>query len=69
MCEEKTDGVALATMHHSSDWNIRLCFLLWMLTTARPHHKAISDADIEEERRMFYVAMDPCQVQTAYLLP
>lgn len=27
--EEKTDGVALATMHHSKDWSIRL-FLSWM---------------------------------------
>jgi len=25
--------------------------------TVTPHHKALLDADIEEERRMFYVAM------------
>lgn len=55
--EEKTDGVALATMHHSKGLEYQIVFIVDANETVTPHHKALLDADIEEERRMFYVAM------------
>ena len=55
--DEKADGVALATMHHSKGLEYQIVFIVDANETVTPHHKALLDADIEEERRMFYVAM------------
>ena len=35
----------------------QIVFIVDANETVTPHHKALLDADIEEERRMFYVAM------------
>lgn len=51
------DGVAMATMHSSKGLEYRVVFIIDANEEITPHHKAILDDDLEEERRMFYVAM------------
>lgn len=55
--EDKGDSVSLATMHHSKGLEYEVVFIVDANETVTPHHKALLDQDIEEERRMFYVAM------------
>ncbi len=55
--ERSTDGVALMTMHSSKGLEYRIVYILDANEGVTPHHKAVLPADIEEERRMFYVAM------------
>lgn len=69
----KTEGVALMTMHSSKGLEFPIVFLLDANEGITPHRKAVLDADIEEERRMFYVAMTRakerlhvCYVQERY---
>ena len=45
------------TMHSSKGLEFRVVFILDANEGVTPHHKAFLDADMEEERRMFYVAM------------
>lgn len=51
------DGVQLTTMHSSKGLEYRKVFILDAAEGIVPYKKAVLDADIEEERRMFYVAM------------
>lgn len=51
------DGVQLTTMHSSKGLEYRKVFILDAAEGITPYKKAVLDADIEEERRMFYVAM------------
>lgn len=51
------DGVAFMTMHGSKGLEYDKVFILNCNETVTPHKKAVSEAEIEEERRMFYVAM------------
>ena len=55
--KEGSDAVALATMHSSKGLEYEIVFLIDANEEITPHHKAILDDDMEEERRMFYVAM------------
>lgn len=55
--ERNTDGVALMTMHSSKGLEYRIVYILDANEGVTPHHKAVLPADMEEERRMFYVAM------------
>ncbi len=55
--EEKTDCLSLATMHHSKGLEYKVVFIVDANEGIVPHQKALLDTDIEEERRMFYVAM------------
>lgn len=55
--EDKGDSVSLATMHHSKGLEYKVVFIVDANETVIPHQKALLDTDIEEERRMFYVAM------------
>lgn len=55
--EKNTDGVALMTMHSAKGLEFPVVYILDANERITPHHKAVLDADIEEERRMFYVAM------------
>lgn len=50
-------GVNITTMHSSKGLEYRVVFLLDANEEITPHRKAVLDADIEEERRLFYVAM------------
>lgn len=50
-------GVSLMTMHSSKGLEFKIVYILDANEGITPHKKAVLDADIEEERRMFYVAM------------
>ncbi len=51
------DGVQLTTMHSSKGLEYQKVFILDAAEGITPYKKAVLDADLEEERRMFYVAM------------
>lgn len=51
------EGVALATMHSSKGLEYRIVFIVDANEGITPHRKASFEEEIEEERRMFYVAM------------
>lgn len=51
------DAIAMATMHSSKGLEYEIVFMIDCNEEITPHHKAILDEDLEEERRMFYVAM------------
>ena len=55
--KEVRDGVQLATMHSSKGLEYERVFILDAAEGVTPYKKAVLDADLEEERRMFYVAM------------
>lgn len=51
------DSVSLATMHSSKGLEYRIVYILDANEGITPHHKSVLPTDIEEERRLFYVAM------------
>lgn len=51
------DMLELVTMHGSKGLEYRIVFLIDVNEGVTPHGKALLDEDIEEERRMFYVAV------------
>lgn len=51
------DCVSLMTMHSSKGLEFPIVYIIDANERVTPHHKAALDADLEEERRMFYVAM------------
>ncbi|MBT9775945.1 AAA family ATPase [Clostridium sp. MCC353] len=55
--EASVDGITLMTMHASKGLEFKVVYILDANEGITPHQKAVLDADIEEERRMFYVAM------------
>lgn len=55
--ERDMDCVSLMTMHSSKGLEFPIVYILDANERVTPHHKAVLDADLEEERRMFYVAM------------
>ncbi len=50
-------GVWLMTMHSAKGLEFPVVYILDASEGVTPYHKAVLEADIEEERRMFYVAM------------
>lgn len=55
--KDNTPSVTLATFHGSKGLEFDSVFITEANEGVTPHHKSIKDEDIEEERRMFYVAM------------
>lgn len=55
--KEQKNGVAFATMHASKGLEYQVVFLLDANEGFTPYKKAVMEEDIEEERRLFYVAM------------
>ena len=55
--QEKKDGITLATMPSSKGLEYRAVFIIDANETITPHKKALLPEDIEEERRLFYVAV------------
>ena len=55
--EQDVDCVSLMTMHSAKGLEFPIVYILDANERVTPHHKAVLDADLEEERRMFYVAM------------
>ncbi len=53
----RKDGVELSTMHSAKGLEYRSVFLLDANETITPHKRALLPEDLEEERRLFYVAM------------
>lgn len=51
------DGVAMVTMHASKGLEWKVVVLPDVNEGVIPHKKAVTDVELEEERRMFYVAM------------
>ena len=51
------DAINLMTMHGSKGLEYDTVIIVDANEGITPHNKALTDADIEEERRMFYVAM------------
>ncbi len=52
-----TDAVSMVTMHASKGLEWDVVILPDVNEGVIPHKKAVTDAELEEERRMFYVAM------------
>lgn len=55
--QEKRDAVQISTMHSAKGLEYQAVFLPDVNESIVPHTKAVLDADLEEERRLFYVAM------------
>lgn len=55
--KENKDCISLATMHSSKGLEYNVVFIVDANEGITPHRKAVLDADIEEERRLFYVAV------------
>ena len=55
--ERDLNCVALMTMHSSKGLEFPVVYIMDANERVTPHHKAVLVADLEEERRMFYVAM------------
>ncbi len=58
--EQKTQlkqGISLMTMHSAKGLEYPIVYIMDVIEGIIPYHKAVIQADIEEERRMFYVAM------------
>ena len=51
------DAVQLLTMHGAKGLEYQIVFLPDVNEGVTPHNKAVLEADLEEERRLFYVAM------------
>lgn len=51
------DEVSFMTYHSAKGLEFDTVYLPDSNETITPHHKAVSEADLEEERRMYYVAM------------
>ena len=52
-----TNAVTFTTMHSSKGLEYESVYIIDANEAIVPHKKAVTEADIEEERRMFYVAM------------
>ena len=50
-------GVTLTTMHSSKGLEYEVVFVMDINEGVTPHKKAVKEADLEEERRLFYVAV------------
>lgn len=55
--DRKVDAVQIVTMHESKGLEYDEVYIPDANEGVMPHNKAVLDADVEEERRMFYVAM------------
>lgn len=55
--EAEKEGVSLMTMHSCKGLEFKVVYILDANEGITPHHKAVLEPDMEEERRMFYVAM------------
>lgn len=55
--QKYTDSVVFTTMHSAKGLEYDVVFLMDATEGMIPHKKALKEADIEEERRLFYVAV------------
>lgn len=55
--QQQKSGVTLTTMHSSKGLEYEVVFVMDINEGVSPHKKAVKEADLEEERRLFYVAV------------
>ena len=55
--QNDADAVTLATMHSAKGLEFKIVYILDANEGVTPHNRAALEDDIEEERRLFYVAM------------
>ena len=55
--QDRREGLTLTTMHSAKGLEYEVVFVIDVNEGITPHRKAVKDADLEEERRLFYVAM------------
>lgn len=55
--ERDPDAITLATLHSAKGLEFQEVFLVDVNEGTIPHRKALMEADLEEERRLFYVGM------------
>ena len=55
--QQQKSGVTLTTMHSAKGLEYEVVFVMDINEGVCPHKKAVKDADLEEERRLFYVAV------------
>lgn len=65
----KKDGIELATMHSSKGLEYKTVIIIDALEGVTPHKRAVLPEDIEEERRLFYVAMTRAILQLHIFYP
>lgn len=65
--EKNIDAVNFVTMHGSKGLEYDIVFIVDANEGVVPHQKAVLEEDLEEERRMFYVAMTRAKERTFYL--
>lgn len=51
------DGITVSTLHSTKGLEYKKVFIMDINEGMIPYHKAVLEADIEEERRLFYVGM------------
>ena len=66
---DKSEGVELATMHGSKGLEYKTVIIIDAIEGITPYKKAVLDEDIEEERRLFYVAMTRAKDNLYILYP
>ncbi len=54
---DKNNGVILTTMHSSKGLEFHTVFVVGVVEGLVPYEKSVSESEIEEERRLFYVAL------------
>lgn len=54
---QNKEGVVLATLHSSKGLEFPVVYIIDVNESIMPYKKAVLEADVEEERRMFYVGM------------
>ncbi len=64
---KKMDSITVATMHSSKGLEFSTVFIVDANEGITPHKKAVLTPDLEEERRLFYVAMTRAK-ETLYIL-
>lgn len=55
--QKKAEGITVTTMHSAKGLEFDVVFIVEANETLTPYKKAVKPNEIEEERRMFYVAM------------
>lgn len=60
---QKKEGVVLSTLHSSKGLEYDIVFLIDVNEGVMPYKKALLQAELEEERRMFYVGMTRAKKQ------
>ncbi len=67
--EEKKDAVVLSTVHQAKGLEWKVVFIIWLAENHFPYYKSETSEEIEEERRLFYVAVTRAKDKLFLLYP